>query len=214
MKVTWLGHSAFRLEESTGTTIITDPYGKKVGYEMARQTCDAVTVSHDHFDHNNLKTIDGTYEVLNTVGSFEIKGIHINSFRSYHDREKGSRRGSNIIFKYRIDGVEICHLGDIGEECSPLIAEALGSVDVLLIPVGGRYTLNYTQAMEYVEFLMPNVVIPMHYKTDDCSLDIDDSDDFVDMFDDEDVVKIDSNTIELDRTTFDGERTKLVLLSK
>ena len=107
MKVQWLGHSCFKLEESTGTTIITDPYHSYVGYNMPALKCDAVTVSHNHEDHNNLGAVLGDPVVLNTQGIFEVKGVHIRSLLTDHDKEDGSVRGKNLVFQYRMDGVEV-----------------------------------------------------------------------------------------------------------
>ena len=133
MILKWLGHSAFKLTESTGTTIITDPFDPYIGYDMGAHNCDAVTISHHHKDHDYMDALTGDYEILDTIGAFEIKGVHIYSIPSSHDHHNGKNRGSNLIFKIRMDGVDICHLGDIGEECSPYIAEAIGSCNVLLI---------------------------------------------------------------------------------
>ena len=113
-----------------------------------------------------------------------------------------------------MDGVEICHMGDIGEDCSVMLVESIMPVNVLLIPVGGNYTIDAEQAKEYVDRLMPDVVIPMHYKTKDCDFDIDKVNEFLSFFDDEDIVYVDSNTVEFDRADFDGESTKVYVLEK
>ena len=138
MKITWLGHSSFLLEESTGTKIVTDPYHSYVGYEMPDVDADIVTVSHAHNDHCCVSRVGGDPTVLNRVGAYEIGGVHILAQRSYHDDKKGSLRGENIIFKYRMDGVDVCHMGDIGEECNAILVESLMPVNVLLVPVGGN----------------------------------------------------------------------------
>ena len=167
MKITWLGHSAFRLEESTGTTVVTDPYAESlVGYRMQRVNADAVTLSHHHRDHDEVNAVGGAPQVLDAVGSWDIKGVGIMSMHSWHDSEQGARRGPNLIFKYRMDGVDLCHLGDIGEECGAETGDLIGTVNVLMIPVGGNYTIDAVQAKEYVDFLMPDIVIPMHFKID------------------------------------------------
>ena len=114
MNIKWLGHSCFVLTESTGTVIVTDPYGKEVGFSMPPVTADAVTVSHKHFDHCNVKAVGGNPKVLDSVGSYEINGVHIAAFLTYHDQENGKKRGENNVFNYRLDGVDVCHLGDIG----------------------------------------------------------------------------------------------------
>lgn len=214
MEIQWLGHSAFKLTESTGTSIVTDPFSEKVvGYAMPKVSSDIVTISHSHDDHNAISNVEGNPEIINSVGSFEIDGVHIYSMTSNHDHHSGSRRGENLIFKIRMDGVDVCHLGDIGEECSIRLSEAIGAVDVLLIPIGGNYTISAEEAKEYVDLLMPNVVIPMHYKTRDCTLDIGRLEDFLDLFEDEQVIYVD-NSIKFDRSEFLGEETKIVVFNK
>lgn len=214
MKITWLGHSSFMLEESTGTTIVTDPYHSYVGYDMPKVDADIVTVSHAHNDHNCISNVGGNPTVLNRAGAYEIGGVHIMASRSYHDNQKGAERGNNLIFKYRMDGVDVCHMGDIGEDCNPVLVESIMPINVLLIPIGGNYTIDANMAKEYVDRIMPDVVIPMHYKTKDCDFDIDKIHDFINLFDDENVVYIDGNTVEFDRADFDGEETKVFVLER
>ncbi|NLZ25231.1 MAG: MBL fold metallo-hydrolase [Clostridiales bacterium] len=213
MKIQWLGHSAFRLEESTGTAIVTDPYNNDVGFEMPAQTADAVTLSNPQKDHTSLKHIKGNPEIIKSLGAFEVKGIHVQSIRSY--AHAGKKRGENIIYKFRIDGVEVCHLGNIGEECNIRIVESVMPVNVLLIPVGGGLmTIDAAEAREYVDKIMPDIVIPMHYKTKDSALDIDKVNEFLELFDEEDIVYCNSDTIYFDRSDFDGEKTKVIVLEK
>lgn len=214
MKITWLGHSSFKLEESTGTTVVTDPYHPYVGYEMPEVTADIVTVSHGHKDHNHLEAVKGNPEVLNHAGAYNISGVHILARRTYHDSKNGAARGENLVFKFRMDGVDICHMGDIGEECNAMLVESLAPVNVLMIPVGGTYTIDAEQAKEFVDRIMPDVVIPMHYKTRDCAFDIARLNEFLDLFDDEDVVYTESDTVEFDRADFDGESTKVYVLER
>ncbi len=214
MKITWLGHSSFLLEESTGTKIVTDPYNSYVGYEMPDVEADIVTVSHAHNDHCCISKVSGDPTVLNRAGAYEIGGVHILASRSYHDDKKGSLRGDNLIFKYRMDGVDVCHMGDIGEECNAILVESIMPVNILMIPVGGNYTIDAKEAKEYVDRIMPDIVIPMHYKTKDCEFDIDKVNEFLSLFDDENIVYADSSTVEFDRADFDGEETKVLVLEK
>lgn len=215
MKITWLGHSSFLLEESTGTRIITDPYdGNVVGYDMPSIDADIVTISHAHSDHNCIQNVKGTPTVLNRAGAYEIGGVHMLAQCTHHDDDNGAVRGSNLVFKYRMDGVDVCHMGDIGEECNAILVESLMPVNVLLIPVGGNYTIDAEQAKEYVDRIMPDVVIPMHYKTKDCEIDIDKINEFESLFDDENIIYAENSTVEFDRADFDGEDTKLLILDK
>lgn len=206
MNIRWLGHSCFALTESTGTVIVTDPYSKdSVGFSMPEVNANAVTVSHGHNDHNAVANVGGSPRILDSVGSTEIDGVFISAFQSYHDSSKGKKRGKNLIFTYRLDGVDVCHLGDIGEECSARIIDAVGTVNVLLIPVGGVYTINAELAKDYVDKLMPEIVIPMHYATDDLAFDLDPVEDFLRMFDEDSITYVDGDSIEVDRTRFDGD---------
>jgi len=214
MKITWLGHSCFKLEESTGTTLVTDPYHDYVGFEMIDVEPDILTISHSHKDHNCMEHIIGSPTVLTRSGFYEIDGVHILGQKSYHDEVKGSKRGENVIFKIRMDGVDVLHMGDIGEECNAMLAESLGACNILIIPIGGVYTIDAQQAKDYVDKIMPDIVIPMHYKTRDCEFDLDKINDFLDLFDEENIIYSENDTVEFDRADFDGEETKVLVLEK
>lgn len=213
MKIRYLGHSCFMLTESTGTTIVTDPYGA-IGYKMPPVRADAVTISHSHYDHNNLHAVKGSPAVFNEEGTYEIGGVDITAIKSYHDDKNGARRGENLIFKFRMDGLEICHLGDLGEECSSALLETILPVHVLLIPVGGKYTIDAEQAKEYVDRIMPAIVIPMHYKTKGLLLDIDKVDEFTDRFESEEVEELEGSEIELFRDDISEDSTKIIVLER
>lgn len=213
MKIQWLGHSCFKLTESTGTTVVTDPYSD-VGYTLPCVTADAVTISHNHYDHNNSTAVSGNPIVFTKPGVFDLKGVRITGIASHHDPEEGKLRGKNIIFKYRMDGLDICHMGDIGHECTPQLLESILPVNVLLIPVGGTYTIDCDQAKEYVDLLMPEIVIPMHYKTKSLTLDIDRPEAFLRSFDEDAVTVSEESYIELDRDDLDEQSTKVILLRR
>lgn len=214
MKIEYLGHSCFKLTESTGTTVITDPY-QKVGYEMVEgQTADAVTVSHAHFDHDNVQAVGGNPSILRKEGLYQLPGVELHGIKSYHDTKEGQLRGENIIFKIRMDGLDICHMGDLGEECSAELLEMLLPVNILLIPVGGTYTIDAEQAKEYVDRLMPDIVIPMHYRSRHSTIDIDKAQPFLDMFDEEDVDVCRKNVLEFSRDDLTEERTKVILMER
>jgi L-ascorbate metabolism protein UlaG (beta-lactamase superfamily) len=181
---------------------------------MADVDADIVTVSHDHHDHNNISAVKGHPTVIRNAGFYEIGGVHMFAQKSHHDANMGADRGGNLIFKFRMDGVEICHMGDIGEDCSTMLVESMVPVNVLLIPVGGTYTIDAETAKDYVDKIMPDIVIPMHDRTKDCELDIDKVNQFLDLFDDDDIVYVEGNTVEFDRADFDGESTKVYVLEK
>lgn len=213
MKIQWIGHSCFKLTESTGTVIVTDPFGD-VGYEQPRLRADAVTSSHNHYDHNNFRMIEGNPEIFDRRGEFDFRGVKITGIRSMHDAEGGKKRGQNIIFKFRMDGLDICHLGDIGHEVTPKLLDLLLPVNVLMVPVGGVYTIDAEQAKEYVDALMPEIVLPMHYKTKSLTLDIDRLDNFLRLFDDSEIEEPGSDTIELDRDDMGNQSTRVVVLTR
>ena len=218
MKVRYLGHSSFLLTDSTGMSVVTDPYYDGVGYSMKPTTADIVTVSHAHKDHNFVQAVKGKKcqkpEIINVEGFFERDGIDITGTRVFHDNEQGSLRGDNIIYKFRMDGLDICHLGYIGEDCDPDLVESILPVNVLLIPVGGTYTIDAETAKEYVDMIMPEIVIPMHYRDKECELDIDKVDEFTDLFDEDMVEYIDGDEVEFSRGDIDEESTKIIVLKR
>lgn len=212
MKIQWLGHSAFKLTESTGVSVITDPFlPAAVGYSMAYLPCDAVTLSHAHSDHNHIAGVKGKPRVIDTTGVFDVKGIHIHGIEAAHDPEGGRLRGRTILYNFRLDGVAVCHMGDLGEPCTPELTEQLIPVNILLLPVGGNYTIDAEEAKEYVDNIMPDIVIPMHYKTKHTELDIDKLDGFLRLFDDDQIVGTETDVLEFDRYDFDGGSTKIIV---
>ena len=213
MKIEYLGHSCFKLTESTGTSIVCDPYSEEVGFHMPAISADAVTVSHGHYDHNAIEKVGGNPKIIDKESSIDLSGVEINSVKSFHDGNRGKKRGENIIFKFRMDGIDVCHLGDLGEDCSSDLIETVLPVNVLLIPVGGNYTLDAEMAKEYVDRIMPDIVIPMHYRTEDCKLDIDKVDEFLNLFDGECIEETEGNSVELSRSDLGGE-TKIIVLRK
>lgn len=214
MKIRYLGHSSFQLIESTGTTIVTDPYSSSLGSAMPEVKADAVTVSHHHYDHDAVEKVGGKPLVIDKEGNYELDGVEINSIKSFHDPEGGKLRGENIIFKFSMDGIEVCHLGDIGEECSTELIEALLPVDVLLIPVGGTYTIDAEQAKEYVDRIMPDIVIPMHYREKGKKIDVDRVEEFTDLFEEDEVDFDGGSEIDISREDLGGDTTRIIVMEK
>lgn len=162
MDVTWLGHGCFRLR-GRNAAVVTDPYPPTIGLKLSRMDADLVTVSHDHEDHSYTQVVrDGAYEV-HGPGEYEKAGVAVIGLATYHDAEKGAQRGRNTVYLIEMDEVRICHLGDLGHKLDDVEAEAVGTPDLLLVPVGGHSTLNGEQAAEVVRQLEPRYVIPMHY---------------------------------------------------
>jgi len=175
MKIKWNGHASFTITASDGTVLVTDPYdpsgyGGVLMYEQVKDRADGVLVSHDHADHNYVREIPGSPKVVK--GSDQVKDIRIKGIPAYHDESGGSERGNNTVFAFAVDGINICFAGDLGHQLSSEQIEAIGLVDLLLIPVGGTYTVDADGAVKIVEALSPKLIIPMHYKTEKCDLPI------------------------------------------
>jgi L-ascorbate metabolism protein UlaG (beta-lactamase superfamily) len=164
MDITWFGHSCFRLSDR-GVTIVTDPPSDDMGYDRPRIRADVVTISHEHPGHNNRVGFRGGPKFFDGPGEYEVKDVFITGIATYHDARNGAAHGSNTVFLFEFDGVTICHLGDLGHVPTQSQVEALSSVDVLLIPVGGLHTIDPPKASEVISLIEPLIVIPMHYKT-------------------------------------------------
>lgn len=184
MKVKWLGHSAFLLTAADGTRVITDPYvagsyGNTLCYAPIEESCDAATESHDHDDHAGAGSLPGKPEVIRGADKHKVKSIAATGFDTAHDDAGGSKRGRNTVFLFVIDGLKVCHLGDLGEPLPAAVATAIGPVDVLLAPVGGFFTIDATEARKVADELHARITIPMHYKTDKCGFTIDSVEPFI-----------------------------------
>ena len=179
MKITWLGHSCFKIESDGGKIIVTDPFDEAVGYPLPKEKADVVTVSHDHHDHNNVKVLKGDPAVVRGSGKQTAAGIEFEGIATYHDEKGGKLRGKNTIFSFEMDGIRVCHLGDLGHLLGEKEAAALCDVDVLMIPVGGVYTLDAEGAKKVVGQIRPKVVIPMHFMTPALTFEVDPPDRFL-----------------------------------
>lgn len=166
MKIKWLGQACFVITSGTGTKIVTDPYnrGGDVQYGEIKETADIVTVSHDHFDHNNVAAVQGNPAVVR--GTATVKGIDFQGIPAHHDEAGGSQRGNITMFCFEMDGIRVCHPGDLGHLLSDNQVAEIGRVDVLLIPVGGFYTIGAEAASQVCNQLKPKIIIPMHFKTE------------------------------------------------
>lgn len=166
MEIKWLGHSCFLLTGSEGTRILMDPCDPETGYDIRPVEVDAVTCSHDHHDHNYLELAHGSnVRRITGPGAFTVKGAAVTGFPTWHDNQGGGLRGPNIMYLVELDGLRLLHAGDLGHIPGEATLSAIGRVDILLIPIGGTYTLDYKGALELCGILRPAVVIPMHYKT-------------------------------------------------
>ncbi|MBI4334164.1 MAG: MBL fold metallo-hydrolase [Chloroflexi bacterium] len=181
MKVKWLGHASFLITSVSGLKVIIDPYTQTnaIAYGPINESADVVLVTHEHFDHNNVGAVQGKPEVIKGPGSRTVKGVEFRGIAAFHDEQKGAQRGAVTLFCFSIDGLKLCHLGDLGHEPDKEQLKQIGPVDILMMPVGGFFTIDAAAATRVSQSLNPKVVLPMHYKTPKCNLPIAAVDEFL-----------------------------------
>ena len=180
MKLKWLGHACFELTLDNGKVLVTDPYDDSVGYPPLRVQCDAALSSHGHHDHNCCEALEGDPAIVNTPGVHEICGATVTGVPSFHDDAGGSKRGQNLIFVIEADGLRIAHLGDLGH--LPDTEEqqaALTGLDVMLIPIGGFFTIDTQAAVKIIDTFKPRCAVAMHFANDYCHFPVSDESEFV-----------------------------------
>ena len=179
MKLEWIGHACFLMTAQDGTAVITDPYDESVGIDMVPLQADLITMSHEHHDHNETSMIVGRPVIAHGCEEAQAGSVTAKAVSSWHDDAQGAKRGSNAIRIFDIDGMKIVHMGDQGcmpdEEAIAAIADA----DVMMIPVGGTYTVDAQGAKAIIERAKPRCVIPMHVKTKRCPYPIERADNFL-----------------------------------
>lgn len=174
MDLTYFGHATFLASAADGTTILIDPFNPEVGYPMPEVRPTAVTLSHEHSDHNYVKMAQGSPKVIrglqqggsdwNKVDE-RVGQVHVRTVPTFHDKSRGGERGRNAVFIFETEGLRVVHLGDLGHTLDPGQVESIGQPDVLMIPVGGHFTIGPSEADEVVRSLNARLVLPMHYKT-------------------------------------------------
>jgi L-ascorbate metabolism protein UlaG (beta-lactamase superfamily) len=169
MIITYNGHASFKLK-GKNSLVVTDPFNSSVGFEMPSSSGDVITVSHQHQDHNNTQAVKSTVRrkhpfIIDKPGKYEVGGVSVFGVKTYHDDQQGAERGINYVFTILLDGLRICHLGDLGHELTPEQVGQIGLVDILLCPIGGVYTINPKVAITVIKALEPGIVVPMHFKT-------------------------------------------------
>jgi L-ascorbate metabolism protein UlaG (beta-lactamase superfamily) len=182
MTISWLGQSCFKIV-GKDVSLLTDPYGAMTGLKMPRTSADIVTVSHDHEDHNNIEAVrgeDGKEPFLITrPGEYEVKGVFVYGIPFWHDKEEGKERGESVAYRIEMEGISIAHLGDLGHTLNEEQVAKLDGVDILLIPVGGKWTIGAREAAEIINEIEPRIVIPMHYKIPGLKIDLEAVDKFL-----------------------------------
>jgi L-ascorbate metabolism protein UlaG (beta-lactamase superfamily) len=224
--LTWYGQSTFVLSTSTGLKALLDPASSSTGYNIPKlDGIDLVTVSHEHSDHNDVSLATGSPVVLRGLAAGDwakidqtVKSVRVRTVGVYHDDTQGSKRGKNAIFIFDVDGLRLAHLGDLGHPLSPEQIKDVGPVDVILIPVGGFYTIDAKATVEVVNQLNPKIVVPMHYKTADLAASLASVlapvDDFVKAMGDKATVAEVGQTITIEKSKLPANRTIMVMKYK
>ncbi len=172
MNISWFGHSCFRIEAKEGSILI-DPFSKEIGLKPPRIKDDVVLVSHHHFDHDNTGEANPEAFIIDGPGEYEKQGISIRGISSFHDKSAGKERGTNTIYVIKAEDMTICHLGDYGQDkFDDRQLEEIGDVDILMVPIGGVYTIDYKEAASVISQIEPKIIIPMHYKIKNLKVEI------------------------------------------
>ena len=172
MKINWFGHSCFQItsqsDKNSKILIVIDPFDKEIGLKLPKLKADILLITHEHSDHNNAKAVSGNLEekplIIRGPGEYESKGVFIQGIPSFHDEVGGKERGENTIYRIEAEEISVCHLGDLGQkELTTEQIDLMNGVDVLMIPVGGNYTISAKEALKVMSQIEPKITIPMHY---------------------------------------------------
>jgi L-ascorbate metabolism protein UlaG (beta-lactamase superfamily) len=192
LRIRWHGHACFEMEGSV--TVVTDPHdGKSLGIAAPHAKADLVLVSHDHFDHNCISVVSGPdASVIRKPVMTVERGVRVEGITAYHDTSGGSKRGQIVIFKFELDGITFCHLGDLGHKLDEATVEKISPVDILFVPVGDVFTVGPADAKSVIESISPQVAIPMHYRMPGLALSIQPVQNFLKLCDQSSIVKVGS----------------------
>jgi L-ascorbate metabolism protein UlaG (beta-lactamase superfamily) len=216
MNIQYYGHSCFKITtKPTGrggddVIIFLDPFDKSIGLRPPQGIADLVLVSHDHKDHNNIQAIKGNPQIVNIPGEYSIKGVSITGISSYHDEKEGMERGLNTIYILESEELKICHLGDLGCDLNEKQLEKISGSDIVMIPIGGKYTIGAKKAVALIKKIEPAIIIPMHYKVNGLTVDIADEKEFCILMGD--CPKEKNNKITLKKKDLVDKKMEIVLM--
>lgn len=210
MVIQWYGQSCFKI--SSGDIVIAiDPFSKDIGLAPPRFRADILLVTHEHYDHNNVDTIPDGVFIINGPGEYETKGVYVEGISTFHDAKEGKERGLNTMYKILVEDIKLLHMGDFGEEAlREETFEAVGDIDILMIPVGGKYTIDGEGAAAIVKQLEPRYVIPMHYKTHGLKVSLDSADIFLKEMGVKNAATQEKFVVK--KKDIEGEKTEVVIL--
>ena len=184
MTIFWHGQSCFEIittpAKNSQVKIVIDPFSEEIGLKVPKLEADILLVTHNHYDHNNVKAVSGNPFLIFGPGEYEIKNVFIQGIESFHDNSEGKERGGNTIYTIEAEDLKICHLGDFGQkELNQEQLEKIGQVDILMIPIGGVFTISAKEALKIMSQIEPKITIPMHYVLPKLKIKLDSIDKFL-----------------------------------
>lgn len=182
MRIRWHGHSCFEISDGS-TTVVTDPHdGKSIGIKPPSASADIVLISHGHYDHCASRSVNGNFKTFQSKnGRFECRGIQFTGIETFHDGSGGALRGMNTMYKFQMDGISVCHCGDLGAVLPARCIASIAGVDILFVPIGGVYTMENPEIEEFIRAVGPRVTVPMHYRVGGLTIPVRDVDSFLDI---------------------------------
>lgn len=215
MQIIWHGQSLFEIittpAKNSQVKIIIDPFSQEIGLRVPKLEADILLVSHQHYDHNNIKAVSGNPFLISGPGEYEIKNVFIQGIFSFHDNFQGKERGENTIYTIEAEDLKICHLGDLGQkELTEEQLEEIGNIDILMIPIGGIYTISSKEAIKIMTQIEPKITIPMHYSIPKLKIKLDGLDKFLKPLG---IKQIDpQNKLSIKKKDLSEEEAKIVVL--
>jgi L-ascorbate metabolism protein UlaG (beta-lactamase superfamily) len=215
MKITWHGQSLFQItttpEKNSQVNIIIDPFDKSIGLRKPKLEADILLVTHQHQDHNNIEIVNGNPFLIKGPGEYEIKNVFIQGISSFHDDSEGKELGKNTIYIIESEDINICHLGDLGQkELTEKQLERVGDVDILMIPIGGKYTISAKEAFKIVSQIEPKIIIPMHYAIPKLKIKLDPLNKFLSLFGIKSLPTI--NKLSIKKKDISPDEAKIIIL--
>jgi len=215
MQIIWHGQSCFQIITSQGknnqVSIVIDPFSEDIGLKLPKLEADVLLVTHQHYDHNNVKAVGGNPFLVQGPGEYEIKEVFVQGISSFHDSSLGKEKGTNTVYTIEAEDLKLCHLGDLGQkELQPEQIEKIGEVDILMIPVGGVYTISAKEAVKIMSQIEPSIIIPMHYQLPKLKIKLDGLDKFFKVMG---IKKLDSlSKLSIKKKDISPEEAKIIVL--
>ena len=216
-KITYAGQSCFQISVSNSrdheANIVIDPFDEETGLKVPNFSADIMLVTHLHHDHNNIKAIKGAPFLIDGPGEYEVKGVFVQGIPSFHDDKEGKEKGSNTIYTIEAEDIRFCHLGDLGQkQLTDEQVDEIGSIDVLMIPVGGEYTIDSSSAQKIIGQIEPRIVIPMHYALPKLKIKLDEVSKFLKTMGKPSITAVDKLTVKTSALPKEGSMEIIVLL--